>query len=208
MTLRTITTTLAALLGLLAMQAQDLPADTTSLTDPDEVFTLTDEDIAAERLEACRKVAGTYRYKEPYVQAEAHGVIGCVKEPIAKSKLRKKLTKAYKKIRIKKNVLALTLNPDGTYRLDGPAGLSRNGKFSYNTGTQAVTLSLIDGILPVKVNLQHDGKKLHLGANFDRLLTILNLLAQFLGQHGTTAKALGLLANDFDEVTVGFTFSR
>ena len=104
MTLRTITTTLTALLGILAMQAQDLPADTTSLTDPDEVFTLTDEDIAAERLEACRKVAGTYRYKEPYVQAEAHGVIGFVKEPIAKSKLRKKLTKAYKKIRIKKNV--------------------------------------------------------------------------------------------------------
>ena len=64
---------------------------------PDSVFTLSATDIEHERIEANRLIAGTWQYDKPSVNAQGTSVLGKLGKPLAKSKLKKKLDKAFKK---------------------------------------------------------------------------------------------------------------
>ena len=67
------------------------------------------DSVVDNQLAACQLVAGTWQYDKPYVHADGSSLIGKLGKPIAKSKLKKNLDKAFKKLKIKKRWNSLTL---------------------------------------------------------------------------------------------------
>lgn len=181
-----------------ALQAQEL-VDTIEYFDPNEVFEVSEDTVELARIEACRMVAGEWHYKKPYVHADGSSFIGKLGKPIAKSKLKKNLDKAYKKLKIKSRWNSLALSPDGEWEMR-VLGLPVKGKYTYDPEAQTLTLKW-KGI-PLKSHTHRDGKKLYIAFDTDRLLVILNLISGI--SHSETLKALSFLSQNFRNVMLGF----
>ncbi|MBQ9586200.1 MAG: DUF4923 family protein [Muribaculaceae bacterium] len=181
-----------------ALQAQEL-VDTIEYFDPNEVFEVSEDTVELARIEACRMVAGEWHYKKPYVHADGSSFIGKLGKPIAKSKLKKNLDKAYKKLKIKNRWNSLTLTADGDWEMR-VLGLPLKGRYTYDPENESLTLKW-NGI-PLKSHAHRDGKKLYLAFDTDRLLMILHMLSGISSSE--TLKALSFLSQNFSNVEVGF----
>ena len=181
-----------------ALHAQEV-VDSIEYFDPIEVFVVSEDTVEIARLEACKMVAGEWQYKKPYVHADGSSLIGKLGKPIAKSKLKKNLDKAYKKLKIKSRWNSLTLNPDGEWEMR-VLGIPVRGKYTYDPDGQALTLKWQG--LPLKSHTHRDGKKLYVAFETDKLLMILNLISGI--SHSETLKALSYLSQNFSNVMVGF----
>ena len=177
--------------------AQDV--DTISYFDPDEVFVVEEDVEEANRLAACRVVAGEWQYDKPYVHADGASVMGKLGKPIAKSKIKKNLDKAYKKMKIKKRWSSMTLTEDGEWTMK-VLGLSFGGSYTYDPEQEQLTLRW-HGI-PLKSHTHRDGKKLYIAFDMDRLLVILSFMSGISSSE--TLKSLSFLSQNFRNVTVGF----
>lgn len=176
--------------------AQDI--DTLTYFDPNEVFVVGDV-VEQQRLVACQMVAGTWQYDKPYVHADGATVIGKLGKPIAKSKIKKNLNKAYKKMKINKRWESLTLTEDGAWKMK-VLGLSLSGSYTYDPDQELLTLRW-NGV-PLNSHAHRDGKKLCLAFDMDRLLVVLHAISGI--GHSKTLKSLSYLSENFRNVMVGF----
>lgn len=186
----------AMIVGCATVAAQDV---THSLFSPDSVFTLTDEDIEQDRIEANRLIAGTWQYDKPSVQAQGTSFIGKLGKPLAQSKLKSKLGKAFKKLKINKRWDSLTLTEDGRWIMT-IAGKGMSGDYSYSPTKGSITLKW--HMMSITALVRRDGKNLHLCFDTDRLLTLMRLLSGL--SSSDTLKALAFLSDNYSDVKVGF----
>lgn len=171
---------------------------------PDEVFTITDDDIARETWMINRALQGEWKYNAPSVGVSGKNLIAGIAKPIAKSKLKKKLKNAYKKIGLDKASPQFIFNTDGTCSVK-MMGASLKGTYNYNPSTQKISFKW-HGV-PLSASLRPDGKKkLHLTFDADKLLSLMSLMGRF--SDSSTIKALSTLLDNYEDVMVGFELKK
>lgn len=188
----------AMLIGAMALFTANAQ-DSIALFHPDSVFTLTQQDIEQERIQANQLIAGTWQYDKPCVQAQGTSLVGKIGKPIAQGKLKKKLSKAYDKLRIGKRWNSLRLTTDGRWTMN-IAGQDINGKYSYSPSKGTITLKWM--AISVTAHVKKEKNNLNLYFDTDRLLTIMRLISGI--SHNDTLKALAFLSENYQDVQVGF----
>ena len=171
---------------------------------PDQVFTITDDDIARETKQINQLLGGQWKYNGPSVGVSGKNVLAGIAKPFAKGKMKKKLKKAYKTIGLEKVRPNFIFNDDGTCAIS-MMGAKLKGSYNYNPTTEKVTFKW-HGI-PVTANLKRDGKKkLHLTFEADKLISLITLMGRF--SDSSTIKALTQLLDNYEDVMVGFELKQ
>ena len=171
---------------------------------PDEVFTISDNDIVNETWMVNRAISGTWKYNGPSVGVSGKNLLAGVAKPIAKSKLKKKLKKAFKKIGLDKVRPEFSFNPDGSCSI-GVMGKKLKGNYNYNPDTESISIKW-HGV-PLNAKLHRDGKKkLHMTFEADKLISLITLMGRF--SDSSTIKALTKLLDNYEDVMVGFELKR
>ena len=171
---------------------------------PNEVFTVTDEDIARETLQINHALKGEWKYNGPAVDVSGENLLAGVGKPIAKGKLKKKLKNAFKKIGLDKARPQFTFNDDGTCTIR-LLGVNLNGQYNYNPDTEKISLKW-HGV-PLNASLKRDGKKkLRLTFEADKLLRLLSLASRV--SDSSALKALGTLLDNYEDIMVGFELKQ
>lgn len=203
--LKQMATTLCALAMLSSCgSARHAASNDTGYLHPDEVFTLTEDDIARETRQVNNTIKGQWTYSGPSVDVSGKNVLAGLGKPIAKGKVKKKLKKAFKKIGLNKARPQFTFNEDGTCAIR-LLGVNINGTFNYNPDTEKISLKW-HGV-PLNARLRRDGnKKLHLTFDSDKLLKLFSLTSRI--SDSSTLKALAFLTEYYDDVMVGFELKR
>ena len=171
---------------------------------PDEVFTVTDQDIVNETWMVNRAISGTWKYNGPSVGVSGKNVLAGVAKPFAKSKLKKKLKKAYKKVGLDRVRPEFSFNPDGTCAI-GVMGKTLKGSYNYNPDLETISIKWHG--LPLNAKLRRDGKKkLHLTFDADKLLSLISFMGRF--SDNSAIKALSTLLDNYEDVMVGFELKK
>jgi len=201
--MRRILTFLCALL-LLASCSSSRGNATGKPLHPDQVFTVTEDDIARETLQVNSMIKGEWTYKGPSVDVSGKNLLAGIGKPLAKGKIKKKLKSAYKKIGLDKLSPRFVFNQDGTCAID-LLGKKINGTYNYNPDQEKIYIKW-HGI-PVTAHLKRDGKKkLHITFDADKLISLLTLAGRF--SDSSSIKALSTLVNNYEDVMVGFELKR
>ena len=171
---------------------------------PDQVFTITEQDIEQETRQINRLLGGEWTYSGPSVDVSGKNVLSSLGKPIAKSKLKKKLKNAFKKIGLNKARPQFSFNEDGTCVIK-MLGMSLNGTYNYNPSQEKITFKW-HGI-PLSAKLKRDGKKkVHLTFDADKLLKLFSLVSRV--SDNSAIKALSFLMENYDDVMVGFELKK
>ena len=171
---------------------------------PDDVFTMTEDDIANETRRINLTLQGDWKYNAPSVGVSGKNLLAGIAKPIAKGKLKKKLKNAYKKIGLGKARPQFVFNVDGTCSMK-LMGASVKGTYNYNPTTEKITFKW-HGV-PMNASLKRDGKKkLQLTFDADKLLKLMSLLGRF--SDSSTIKALSTLLDNYEDVMVGFELKK
>ena len=171
---------------------------------PDDVFTMTEDDIANETRKINLTLQGDWKYNAPSVGVSGKNLLAGIAKPIAKGKLKKKLKNAYKKIGLDKARPQFVFNVDGTCSMK-LMGASVKGTYNYNPTTEKITFKW-HGV-PMNASLKRDGKKkLQLTFDADKLLNLMSLLGSF--SDSSTIKALSTLLDNYEDVMVGFELKK
>ena len=171
---------------------------------PDDVFTMTEDDIANETRRINLTLQGDWKYNAPSVGVSGKNLLAGIAKSIAKGKLKKKLKNAYKKIGLDKARPQFVFNVDGTCSMK-LMGASVKGTYNYNPTTEKITFKW-HGV-PMNASLKRDGKKkLQLTFDADKLLKLMSLLGRF--SDSSTIKALSTLLDNYEDVMVGFELKK
>ena len=171
---------------------------------PDDVFTMTEDDIANETRRINLALQGDWKYNAPSVGVSGKNLLAGIAKPIAKGKLKKKLKNAYKKIGLDMARPQFVFNVDGTCSMK-LMGASVKGTYNYNPTTEKITFKW-HGV-PMNASLKRDGKKkLQLTFDADKLLSLMSLLGRF--SDSSTIKALSTLLDNYEDVMVGFELKK
>ena len=171
---------------------------------PDDVFVLNESDIARETWLINNTIKGEWTYSGPSVDVSGKNVLAGLGKPLAKSKLKKKLKEAYKKMGLTKIKPQFAFAPDGTCSIQ-ILGRKVKGTYNYNPDQEKITMKW-HGV-PVTAKLKRDGKKkLHLTFDADKLLSLISLVSSF--SDSSTVKALGTLIDNYDDVLIGFELKK
>ena len=171
---------------------------------PDDVFVLNESDIARETWLINKTIKGEWTYSGPSVDVSGKNVLAGLGKPLAKSKLKKKLKEAYKKMGLTKIKPQFAFDPDGTCTIQ-ILGRKVKGTYNYNPDLEKITMKW-HGV-PVTAKLKRDGKKkLHLTFDADKLLSLISLVSSF--SDSSTVKALGTLIDNYDDVLIGFELKK
>ena len=171
---------------------------------PDDVFVLNESDIARETWLINNTIKGEWTYSGPSVDVSGKNVLAGLGKPLAKSKLKKKLKEAYKKMGLTKIKPQFAFDPDGTCTIQ-ILGRKVKGTYNYNPDLEKITMKW-HGV-PVTAKLKRDGKKkLHLTFDADKLLSLISLVSSF--SDSSTVKALGTLIDNYDDVLIGFELKK
>ena len=171
---------------------------------PDDVFTVTEADIARETMQINRALKGQWTYSGPSVDVSGKNVLAGIGKPIAKGKLKKKLKNAYKTLRLDKVKPQFSFDEDGTCAIN-LLGVNLKGTYNYNPRQEKVTFKW-HGI-PLTARLKRDGKKkLHLTFDTDKLLKLFSLASKV--SDSSVLKALSFLMDNYDDVMVGFELKK
>ena len=170
---------------------------------PDQVFTVTEDDIARETQLINLMLNGEWKYNGPSVGVSGKNVLAGIAKPLAKSKMKKKLKKAFKSIGLEKARPSFIFNNDGTCAIS-MFGAKVKGNYNYNPSTEKLTVKW-HGI-PLTANLKRDGKKLHMTFEADKLISLITLMGRF--SDSSTIKALTQLLDNYEDVMVGFELKK
>ena len=179
-------------------------AGNSGLLHPDEVFTVSQDDIERETRQINNAISGQWTYSAPSVDVSGKNLLAGMGKSIAKGKLKKKLKNAFKKIGLNKARPQFTFNQDGTCAIS-LLGMSMNGTYNYNPSDEKITLKW-HGI-PITARLKRDGKKkLHLTFDADKFLSLLSLASKV--SDNSALKALSFLLDNYQDVMVGFEMKK
>ncbi len=191
-------------IGLLASCSTARQGSVGADLNPNEVFTVTDADIASETLLINNLIKGEWNYSGPAVDVSGKNLLAGVGKPIAKGKLKGKLKKAFKKVGLDKASPQFTFNNDGTciMRL---MGVNFKGDYHYNPDLNQISFKW-HGV-PLNATLKRDGKKkLRLTFEADKLLRLLTLASKF--SDSSAIKAIGKLLDNYEDIMVGFELKK
>ena len=202
MIMRRIATILCAMLLLASCAAKKNAAR--DRLHPDQVFTITEDDIARETRQINGLIQGEWTYKGTSVDVSGRNLLAGIGKPIAKGKLKKKIKEAFKKIGLDKARPQFTFNVDGTCAIK-LLGKSIKGTYNYNPDLDKLSIKW-HGV-PVNARLKRDGKKkLHITFDADKLLSLLSLASNF--SDSSAIKALTMLMDNYEDVMVGFELKK
>lgn len=202
MIMRRLATILCAMLLLTSCAAKKNAAS--DRLHPDQVFTITEDDIARETRQINGLIQGEWTYKGPSVDVSGRNLLAGIGKPIAKGKLKKKIKEAFKKIGLDKARPQFTFNVDGTCAIK-LLGKSIKGTYNYNPDLDKLSIKW-HGV-PVNARLKRDGKKkLHITFDADKLLSLLSLASNF--SDSSAIKALTMLMDNYEDVMVGFELKK
>lgn len=202
MIMRRLATILCAMLLLASCAAKKNAAS--DRLHPDQVFTITEDDIARETRQINGLIQGEWTYKGPSVDVSGRNLLAGIGKPIAKGKLKKKIKEAFKKIGLDKARPQFTFNVDGTCAIK-LLGKSIKGTYNYNPDLDKLSIKW-HGV-PVNARLKRDGKKkLHITFDADKLLSLLSLASNF--SDSSAIKALTMLMDNYENVMVGFELKK
>lgn len=171
---------------------------------PDHVFTVTEADIEQETRQINRLLGGEWTYSGPSVDVSGKNVLSGLGKPIAKSKLKKKLKNAFKKIGLNKARPQFSFDEDGNCAIK-LLGMSMKGTYNYNPSQEKITFKW-HGV-PLTARLKRDGKKkAHLTFDADKLLKLFSLASKV--SDNSALKALSFLMDNYEDVMVGFELKR
>jgi len=171
---------------------------------PDDVFTMTEDDIARETYSINSAISGEWTYKGPSVDVKGKDLLSGLGKSIAKGKIKKKLKNAFKKIGLDKMRPRFSFDTDGTCRVT-LLGVNLNGTYNYNPSQEKITFKW-HGV-PLTARLKRDGKKkLHLTFDADKLIYLFSLASKL--SDSSTLKALSFLMDHYEEVMVGFELKK
>lgn len=171
---------------------------------PDDVFTMTEDDIARETYSINSAISGEWTYKGPSVDVKGKDLLSGLGKSIAKGKIKKKLKNAFKKIGLDKMRPRFSFDADGTCRVT-LLGVNLNGTYNYNPSQEKITFKW-HGV-PLTARLKRDGKKkLHLTFDADKLIYLFSLASKL--SDSSTLKALSFLMDHYEEVMVGFELKK
>lgn len=171
---------------------------------PDQVFTVTEADIEQETRQINRLLGGEWTYSGPSVDVSGKNVLSGLGKPIAKSKLKKKLKNAFKKIGLNKARPQFSFDEDGNCAIK-LLGMSMKGTYNYNPSQEKITFKW-HGV-PLTARLKRDGKKkAHLTFDADKLLKLFSLASKV--SDNSALKALSFLMDNYEDVMVGFELKR
>ena len=171
---------------------------------PNEVFTVTEEDIARETWQINHALNGEWKYNGPAVDVSGKNLLAGMGKSIAKGKLKKKVKNAFKKIGLEKARPQFAFNDDGSCTIS-MLGMNLNGQYNYNPDTEKITLKW-HGV-PFNASLKRDGKKkLRLTFEADKLLRLLSLASKV--SDSSAIKALGMLLDNYEDIMVGFELKK
>jgi len=180
--------------------------DTAANDDLDTIDMLTREQLQRDQLveRVCREISGQWKYSGPSVEVSGKNLLAGMGKPIAKSKVKKKLNKAYKKLGLNKVGPQVTLNRDGTCSI-ALLGRSLNGSYTYDPDEEQLRFKWMG--IPVNAHLKRDGKKkLHLTFDSDKLLWLLRVAGGI--SNSSALKAIGVLTSNYEDIMMGFEFKR
>ena len=202
MIMRRLATILCAMLLLASCAAKKNAAS--DRLHPDQVFTITEDDIARETRRINGLIQGEWTYKGPSVDVSGRNLLAGIGKPIAKGKLKKKIKEAFKKIGLDKARPQFTFNVDGTCAIK-LLGKSIKGTYNYNPDLDKLSIKW-HGV-PVNARLKRDSKKkLHITFDADKLLSLLSLASNF--SDSSAIKALTMLMDNYEDVMVGFELKK
>lgn len=170
---------------------------------PNEVFTITDDDIANETWRINRTISGQWTYNAPSVDVSGKNVLAGLGKPFTKGKLKKKLKGAFKKMGLNKARPQFTFNEDGTCAIK-MLGVGMNATYNYNPSQEKITIKW-HGI-PLTARLKRNGKKLHMTFDTDKLLSLFSMAGNVIDN--SKLKALSMLMDNYDDVMVGFELKK
>lgn len=157
--------------------------------------------LAVARIAVNAAIAGTWKFNGPSVDARGSSFVSRLGKPIAKSKLKKGLKKAYDKLKLKKRWTSFVLTREGRWSIT-LLGKSIGGSYDYYPTTEQLVLH---GML-VKIEGQayREGDHLHVQFEADKFLTLMRLLGKLI--HADVLKSLTKLSSNYHDVKVGFDF--
>ena len=203
MTMRHFVTILCALMLLSACSSTRANSSSKGLH-PDQVFTITDDNIARETQQINNMIQGQWTYKGPSVDVSGKNLPAGIGKPIAKGKIKKKLKNAFKDIGLDRVRPQFIFNVDGTCAIS-LLGKKLNGTYNYNPDQEKIYIKWHG--LPVTANLKRNGnKKLHITFDADRLISLLTLAGRF--SDSSAIKALSKLMDNYEDVMVGFELKK
>ena len=171
---------------------------------PDDVFTITEDDIARETRQINELIQGEWTYNGPAVDVSGKNLLAGIGKPIAKGTLKKKLKNAFKKIGLDKARPMFSLNTDGSCSIR-MLYMSINGDYNYNPSQDQISIKW-HGI-PVNAHIKRDGKKkLHITFDTDKLLRLFSLASRV--SDNSALKALSTLLDNYDDIMVGFELKK
>ena len=175
---------------------------TDSLTlNTDSLQALPDDALTPARIAANATIAGTWKFDGPSVDARGSNFVSRLGKPIAKSKLKKGLKKAYDKLKLKKRWTSFVLTREGRWSIT-LLGKSIGGKFDYDPATERLVQH--GTLLKIEGQAYREGEHLHVQFEADKFLTLMRLMGKLI--HADVLKSLAKLSNNYYDVKVGFDF--
>lgn len=150
-------------------------------------------------------VAGTWRYSGPAVKLAGANLAGKLGRPIARSKVKKPLKKALKKLGIAHKRTTLALRPDGTWAMELRGERAVTGTYSYDAATRHLKLRWHHLTLPLSVDLDRKNRLQLTIPAYSALQTITTLAAIIPNQ---SLRDLARLARLYTEVDLGLELKK
>ena len=160
-----------------------------------------EEALMAAHMAANATIAGTWKFNGPSVDARGSSFVSRLGKPIAKSKLKKGLKKAYDKLKLKKRWTSFVLTREGSWSIT-LLGKSIGGKYDYYPATEQLVLHGL--LMKIEGQAYREGDHLHVQFEADKFLTLMRLLGKLI--HADVLKSLTKLSSNYHDVKVGFDF--
>ena len=162
-----------------------------------------EEALMAAHMASNATIAGTWKFNGPSVDARGSSFVSRLGKPIAKSKLKKGLKKAYDKLKLKKRWTSFVLTREGRWSIT-LLGKSTGGKYDYYPATERLVLH--GTLVKIEGQAYREGDHLHVQFEADKFLSLMRLLGKLI--HADVLKSLAKLSNNYYEVKVGFDFKQ
>ena len=162
-----------------------------------------EEALMAAHMAANATIAGTWKFNGPSVDARGSSFVSRLGKPIAKSKLKKGLKKAFNKLKLKKRLTSFVLTREGRWSIS-LLGKSIGGSYDYYPATEQLVLH--GTLLKIEGQAYRDGDHLHMQFEADKFLTLMRLLGKLI--HADVLKSLTKLSSNYYDVKVGFDFKQ
>lgn len=184
------------------MQGQSLKDLLNSSLVKDVVTAVTDPKVSAADLQ------GTWTYKKPACELSSDNVLKGAGGSVISSQIENKIEDLCTKAGIREGNFGYTFRADSTFTNTLPKGKPLNGTYSYDPETRTITLKYgkLLKLTTLEAKISKTGDGVAILFNADKLIKLLSLVSSLT--KSTTLKAVNSLAEQYDDILLGFELGR